>query len=209
MASAPLEDHTQRTNDLIRKGSDDLAKALGAMWPCGHYRKPETTHRFGKAVCCKVCRRSRIRRVVRAIAVNQAYQRRVREASQYVLSEARAEGKELTKAQRDLQVERVLAGNSSGKLPLDVLKKGLANYFQQPVRTFTSHSRVRSCIHMRAVLIRILRERGLSYPTIGRIMGGRDHSSVINSFKNFDIYERQNSRVTDAYRLFCDKGAEI
>lgn len=41
-------------------------------------------------------------------------------------------------------------------------------------------------VAVRAVCCRILRERGMSYPQIGRVLGGRDHSTIINALNKFD-----------------------
>lgn len=56
----------------------------------------------------------------------------------------------------------------------------------------------------RAVVIKILRQRGHSYPVIGRILGGRDHSTVINSYRNFDYYAKRDPRVAEAYEMYSD-----
>lgn len=55
-------------------------------------------------------------------------------------------------------------------------------------------------VHARSVVARILKERGWSAPEIGRKIGGRDHSSVLNSIKNFDIYDKMNPLVGESYR---------
>lgn len=59
--------------------------------------------------------------------------------------------------------------------------------------------RSRSLTHPRAVVVRILRERGMSFPQIGRWLGGRDHSTIINLHRNYDIYARMNPIVGRAY----------
>ena len=51
----------------------------------------------------------------------------------------------------------------------------------------------------RSVVARSLRDRGLSYPRIGEILGGRDHSTAINLIDRFDVYARLNPCVGWAY----------
>lgn len=55
-------------------------------------------------------------------------------------------------------------------------------------------------VDARAVVAMTLKRWGRkSYPEIGRIMGGRDHSTVIHAVQNFDIYCRRNVTVSASY----------
>ena len=93
----------------------------------------------------------------------------------------------------------------NGRLPLDVLKREIASIFEISVSDLVGKARRRPLVWARAVLGRILHDRNLSYPTIGRVLGGRDHSTVINWIRNFDIYERLDPRVTEAYLMLRDR----
>lgn len=54
-------------------------------------------------------------------------------------------------------------------------------------------------IDARAVVVKVLKRWGRrSYPEIGRLMN-RDHSTVIHSLQNFDIYARRNRMVEESY----------
>ena len=44
----------------------------------------------------------------------------------------------------------------------------------------------------RATIVRILRHHGLSYPMIGRRLGGRDHTTLIHADRKFDTYARHD-----------------
>lgn len=52
----------------------------------------------------------------------------------------------------------------------------------------------------RAVITRILKDRGHSYPMIGRMLGGRDHSTIMHCLDNFDVYARRDERVQPIYQ---------
>lgn len=68
--------------------------------------------------------------------------------------------------------------------------------------------RSRHLVHPRSVVVRILRDRGMSNPQIGKWLGGRDHSTIINLSRNFDIYARMNPIVQRAYTRLCDTAAD-
>lgn len=52
----------------------------------------------------------------------------------------------------------------------------------------TSPSRFGQDVRARACVVQIFRRRGMSFPAIGARLGGRDHSSIINSYRMFDSY---------------------
>lgn len=54
-------------------------------------------------------------------------------------------------------------------------------------------------VEARAVVTRVLHERGWSYPRIGCLLGGRDHSTIINLHRKFEIYARRNLTVRQSY----------
>jgi chromosomal replication initiator protein len=57
----------------------------------------------------------------------------------------------------------------------------------------------------RSVVCSILRERGLSYPLIGRFLGGRDHSTIINSAEKFDHYCERYPGTLELFERHRDK----
>jgi chromosomal replication initiation ATPase DnaA len=61
--------------------------------------------------------------------------------------------------------------------------------FAVPVDVITGKSRTRPHTAPRfclAYALRIFSEGKLSYPQIGQLLGGRDHSSIINAFQVFE-----------------------
>lgn len=51
----------------------------------------------------------------------------------------------------------------------------------------------------RTVAARLLRDRGNSFPQIGRFLGGRDHSTAINLCANFDVRARRFPQIQEVY----------
>ena len=68
--------------------------------------------------------------------------------------------------------------------------------------------RARHLVQPRSVVVRILRDRGMSNPQIGKWLGGRDHSTIINLNRNFSMYARQNPIVQRAYMRLSEKMVE-
>ena len=64
----------------------------------------------------------------------------------------------------------------------------LADFYGLTVDDITGKSRRKHIIPARHHAMAMLRQRGWSYPEIGRKLGGRDHSTVIHGIKKH--YER-------------------
>lgn len=58
-------------------------------------------------------------------------------------------------------------------------------------------SRDQEIVDARRVVTRALRIRGLSYSVIGRVMGGRDHTTVINLDRTYTYNVRQRPYMAD------------
>lgn len=69
-------------------------------------------------------------------------------------------------------------------IPMEVIRF-VAMSCRVPVGKVLSDSRAMPYLRARAVSARIMRERGMSYPHIGRILR-RDQSSIQNLVKTFD-----------------------
>lgn len=64
----------------------------------------------------------------------------------------------------------------------------------------TNQARHAHLIDARATVAKILKRWGRrSYPEIGRIMGRRDHSTIINLVRKFHIYANRNAAVLESY----------
>lgn len=60
----------------------------------------------------------------------------------------------------------------------------------------TGRGRSRPLVQARAVVAVLLRETGRSYPMIGNVLGGRDHSSVMWLVQEINKYIHQNDAVS-------------
>lgn len=100
-------------------------------------------------------------------------------------------------------------------LPTPVSKRivyAVAHVHDMTVEELISNRRSRRFIYARAVAIRLLRdltwENGLprfSYPQIGRIMGGRDHTTILYAIEHFDEYCATDPEMRDVYETLRDE----
>ena len=58
-----------------------------------------------------------------------------------------------------------------------------------------SHSRAGNLVRSRAVVCEVLRQRGLSLPTIGAALGDRKHTTVIHALKMLPHYIAARPRI--------------
>lgn len=90
-------------------------------------------------------------------------------------------------------------------LGTDVVRS-VAYDFGFTVGQLKSGDRSKALVDARAVVSRILRDRGLSYPEIARALGRNDHSTPINSVAKFDIYAKRNPTVMASYERHSATG---
>lgn len=76
--------------------------------------------------------------------------------------------------------------------------------FQLSPKSMRGPSRFKCMFHARSVVVKLLREQGWSYPRIGRALGGRDHSTVINAHHMFETYAQRDPRVLESYMRHRD-----
>lgn len=171
-----ISERERRDREQMLRSGDAFVNALGLRWPgCDHHRNPETTHRVGNAVMCRVCRRKRWQK-----------------------------GFKVALAQR------ALSAHLASKAPLpewyrptaffvDELIAGVAEDFGMSATLLKSPKRTRVYVHARAVVFKILHERGWSYPRMARAVGRKDHSTAIHSVDNFDVYCKMDPRVSASF----------
>lgn len=69
-----------------------------------------------------------------------------------------------------------------------------------PVTELRGDGRSDYLVEARAIVARILRDRGMSYPQIGRMLGGRDHSTVMHMINRLPFYAKRNPKVERCYQ---------
>jgi len=200
----------RQENDAIRAGSQKLAKVVrlhvGKDWPCGHQRTPETTHWIAGISQCKACRRARwnagFRKVVAKRKLKQERRKRAMEWASFS-EEIKSLRKSAAAQERLRRVQDIMA-TFEGRLPLPELLFCVAGHFGITVVELKGQSRTRNCVHARAVIMRILKDRGLSYPQLAKFVGRGDHSTALHAMNTWHIYCDRDQRVLRAYELYGD-----
>lgn len=81
------------------------------------------------------------------------------------------------------------------KTATDILRENVAAVFSTTSSELAGNSRERHLVAARTAFIRIMRLRGFSYPQIGRALGGRDHSSIINLDHSYETRAKHNALI--------------
>lgn len=163
-------------------------------WPCGHKRTWNNTHTVKGNARCRECRRNRWLFGFRAVVMK----RLIGNLEDY------QKNAETVLAAR-LEELRDARGEHFNRIPARELLVAIARRFDMTYAAMIGSRGTADHANARTVFCRIMRERGLSYPLIGRLLGGRDHSTIINSIRNFDIYARRDPRVMETYMALRDR----
>jgi hypothetical protein len=59
--------------------------------------------------------------------------------------------------------------------------------------------RARPFVEARAVIVQVLRQRGWSYPRIGKLLGNRDHTTIMHAHDTFGIHAKRNPLVAATF----------
>lgn len=90
------------------------------------------------------------------------------------------------------QAERLLAARAARRPSLRKIVAVAAKYYRQPQAVLKSDSRRQSAVLPRAAIIYLARElTDCTYEQIGRALGGRDHTTIMHSYKKID-HDRQH-----------------
>lgn len=95
----------------------------------------------------------------------------------------------------------------SPQLTPEVIMEAVANRFQMDQREITGSKRHQNIVLARQVAMLLCREElGLSYPALGRLFGGKDHSTVLYSIKKIITLQANNKDMKElmaALRKTC------
>ncbi|MFT7328267.1 MAG: chromosomal replication initiator protein [Crocinitomicaceae bacterium] len=92
------------------------------------------------------------------------------------------------------EVKTLIKNNVKPKkhLALEEIVKIVAGFYNMPIEQIYEKTRKKEIVYVRQIVMYILREYfNISYPAIGREIGGRDHTTVIHS------YERVKSNIKE------------
>lgn len=88
------------------------------------------------------------------------------------------------------------------QVPAAEIVRGVAKEYGVTPEDIKGKARSTIYVTPRSVIARILRDRGLSYPVIGRLMGGRDHSTIMNLLRRFDDRRERDPFMMSVYRAW-------
>ena len=147
---------------------DALKKAHHGIWPCGCIQTRENTHTVAGVRKCKTCRRKRWNAGFKRVCNHKLAADLIRNRGEIVSAKARQEA-----------YERAFPRTGARK-PLDLVIAIVEAEFGLPTGTIVGKGRKTVQVFARSVVARILRDRGVSYPRIGAMLGDRDHSTILN-----------------------------
>ena len=97
-----------------------------------------------------------------------------------------------------------ILGDRRKEITIELIQKTVADYFDLKLTDLKSEKRLKNLVNARQIAIWICRDMTKSsYPDIGLKFGGKDHSTIIHSFKKIDkaiISDSKLSHVIDEIR---------
>ena len=158
---------------------------FGRNFKCSHPQTEENTIISINGIdTCKTC--AALKRDVKQAERNRA---------EYIMRALREKQAKLDKARK--QYEQAVAENAEPSRPLfprEVVAHVARLFMMEPSDLLGGVKRHSRYIDARATAAKILHNRGLSYPHIGRIMK-RDHSTIINLLSKLDRYKARNPMI--------------
>ena len=86
----------------------------------------------------------------------------------------------------------------------------LSEFFGYEKAAIEAHSRRKEVVQVRDVIIYLLRQYGdMSYPAIGRLLGGRDHTTVIHAFRKMEAKVAAHPEMEDGLSALIEKVSSI
>ena len=92
-----------------------------------------------------------------------------------------------------------LAARATRRPPLRQIIAVVAKYHGVPQKVLKSSSRRQAAVYARAVVGYLARElSGTSYEQIGRALGGRDHTTIMHSYRKIQLDLRRHPATREA-----------
>lgn len=85
------------------------------------------------------------------------------------------------------------------RMPADEMIRVVARHYGVKPRQVSGACREPAMVKARSIVAKILRERGVSYPVIGRVLGGRDHSTIVHMIHTWDSRTKYNPEMIPLY----------
>ena len=101
------------------------------------------------------------------------------------------------------RVDRYLAARAARRPTLAAISRVVAKHYGLPQKTLKSSTRRQSAVLARAMVVYLARElAGTSYQRIGSALGGRDHTTMLHSYRKIAKLVREDSATRDAVDQF-------
>ena len=90
-----------------------------------------------------------------------------------------------------------ILGDRHKEITVELIQKSVADYFDLKLIDLKSEKRVKNIVYARQIAIWFCREMTKSsYPDIGLKFGGKDHSTIIHSYKKIDKSIAEEPKVS-------------
>ncbi len=97
-----------------------------------------------------------------------------------------------------------ILGDRRKEITIELIQKTVADYFDLKLTDMKSEKRLKNLVNARQIAIWLCREMTkCSYPDIGLKFGGKDHSTIIHSYKKIDkalLSDTKLSKIIDEIR---------
>jgi chromosomal replication initiator protein len=91
-----------------------------------------------------------------------------------------------------------ILGDRRKEITVELIQKTVADYFDLKIADLKSEKRLKNLVNARQIAIWLCRDMTKSsYPDIGLKFGGKDHSTIIHSFKKIDRVLPTDTKLTD------------
>lgn len=121
-------------------------------------------------------------------------------------------GRELTETDFQRHI-RLSEDRAAPELTPERILEVAANHFGLTVADLTGHSRRKELVFARQAAMTLCRSLlGMSYPALGRLFGGKDHSTVLYSIRKFQQIQDDDAETKQLFRQLaktCRQGVPV
>lgn len=170
----------------------EIYKVHTGAFSCGHDRSEENSYwmETGTQVC-KTCRRARMAEAQRRLREKK---RKDMEAINRILKAekelAERKRREANEAERIERLNSVFVNELAAKV-CEVLSCAQEDFYGQ--------SRSKHLVMARSVFVRLMRDKGASFPQIARRLHKKCHTSIIHLNDRFEAYCEEHPHIRSAY----------
>lgn len=107
------------------------------------------------------------------------------------------------------QTKDIVSNNRQKTVSSERVIQLVAEFFEVRIDEITSRCRKKNLVRPRQIAIYLMRkEIGLSFPEIGQVIGGRDHSTAIYAYEKIDKELESNNLLKDHIKFIKEKFVE-